>query len=219
MKETRNVRSRIHASFSLALMPAVVLTVASCSSGPEPKAFDLSADNPNVQTSTVVTTQKGVVGGTIIETYEGTGTVTAINQSKRTVTLVRPDGAKATFKAGPEVRNFAQIQVGDKVKAKLTDELVVFLRKKGAPPADGESAAVMLAPLGAKPGIVKAETVEVTARVAAIDLEHRQATLRFPDGHTQIFKVRPDVDLSQAAIGEEVVIRTTEAQALTVEKP
>jgi translation elongation factor P/translation initiation factor 5A len=200
-------------------MPAVVLTFASCSSGPAPKSFELSTDKPNVQANTVVTAQKGVVGGTVIETYEGTGTVTAINAAKRTVTLVRPDGEKATFNAGPEVRNFAQIQVGDKVKAKLIDELVVFLRKKGAPPTNGESAAVLLAPLGAKPGVVKAETVEVTATVDSVNLARRQATLRFPDGHTQIFKVRPDVDMTQATIGEEVVIRTTQAQALTLEKP
>lgn len=218
MKHTSTLRTRIQASFGLALVPAVALTVVSCSSGPAPKAFDLDTDNPNVKANTVIATQPGVPGGIIVETYEGTGIVTAINAAKRTVTLVRPDGAKATFTAGPQVRNFAQIQVGDKVKAKLTDELVVFLRKKGAPPTDGEASAVALAPRGAKPGIVKAETVEVTAKVDAVNLEHRQATLRFPDGHTQIFKVRPDIDLTQTTVGEEVVIRATQTQAITVEK-
>jgi len=200
-------------------MSAAVLIVTSCSSGPGDKSSRPGAGIPNVTTNVVVATEKGVPGGIIIETYEGTGTVTAIDAATRSVTLERPDGKKATFKAGPEVRNFAQIRVGDKVKATLTDRLVVFLRKKGAPPVDGEAAMVALAPLGAKPGIVKAETVEVSARVQAIDLAHHQATLQLPDGSTQIVKVRPDVDLTQAVIGEEVVMRTTEALALVVGKP
>lgn len=200
----------------LALISAAVLIITSCSSGPETKS---GTGIPNITTNTVIETQKGVPGGIIIETYEGTGTVTAIDSDKRTVTLIRPDGAEGTFKAGPEVRNFAQIHVGDKVKATLTDQVVVYLRKKGAPATDGEAAVVALAPRGAKPGFVKAETVEVTARVVAINLEHRQATLRFPNGKTQVVKVRPDVDMTQAVIGEEVVIRTTEALALLVTKP
>ena len=219
MKETGAAKIRVNGSLGLALGWAGILTITSCSTGPGNKPSGPGAGIPNITTNTVVATEKGVPGGIIIETYEGTGTVTAIDADKRAVTLVRPDGTQATFKAGPEVRNFAQIRVGDKVKAVLTDQLVVFLRKKGAPAADGEAAMVALAPIGAKPGVITAETVEVTARVEAINLEHHQATLRFPDGHTQVVKVRADVDLTQAAVGEEVVIRTTEALALMVEKP
>jgi hypothetical protein len=85
--------------------------------------------------------------------------------------------------------------------------------------ADGETAAVALAPLGEKPGVLMANTVEVTAKVEALDLEHRKATLRFPDGTSQTFSVRKDVDMTKGKIGDEVVIRTTEAMAISVEKP
>jgi hypothetical protein len=40
--------------------------------------------------------------------------------------------------------------------------------------------AIDAAPRGAKPGVVKADTVPVTARVAAIDRQNYQATLKFP---------------------------------------
>jgi Cu/Ag efflux protein CusF len=73
--------------------------------------------------------------------------------------------------------------------------------------------------VGAKPGVLMANTVEVTAKVEAIDLEHRKATLRFPDGKSKTFKVRKDVDMTKAKLGDEVVFRTTEALAITVEKP
>lgn len=167
----------------------------------------------------MVAAQKGVPGGTIVETYKITATVTAVDGASRKVTLAMADGEKTTFKVGPEVVNFGQIQVGDQVKATVAEQLVVFARKNGEPARDGETAAVALAPVGAKPGILMANTVEVTAKVQAIDLEHHKATLQFPDGHSKTLKVRPDVDLTQAKLGDEVVFRTTEALAILVEKP
>ena len=192
---------------TLALLPASMLAFTSCSSTPEGEG------------TTVAAAQKGVPGGTIIDTYKITAKVTAVDAASRKVTLVTPDGTKTTFKAGPEVVNFNQIQVGDQVKAMVAEQLVVFVRKNGEPPNDGAAAVVALAPVGAKPGVLMANTEEVTAKVEAIDLDPRKATLRFPDGHSKTFKVRKDVDLTKAKIGDEVVFRTTEALAITVEKP
>jgi translation elongation factor P/translation initiation factor 5A len=189
------------------LMPAAMLALTSCSSAPQGEG------------ATMVAAEKGVPGGVMVETYQTTATVTAVDAASRKVTLVTPDGTKTTFKAGPEVVNFPQIQVGDQVKATVAEQLVVFLRKNGEPANDGEAALVALAPVGAKPGVFMANTVEVTAKVEAIDLEHRKATLRFPDGKSKTFKVRKDVDLTKGKLGDEVVIRTTEALAITVEKP
>src|ERR1035441_9057328 len=155
---------------TIAIMPAAMLALTSCSSTPQGEG------------STMVAAQKGVPGGTIVETYKVTATVTAVDAASRKVTLTMADGAKTTFKAGPEVVNFDQIQVGDLVKATVAEQLVVFVRKNGEPASDGEAAAVALAPVGAKPGVVMANTVEVTAKVEAIDLGRRKATLRFPDG-------------------------------------
>ena len=192
---------------TIAIMPAAMLALTSCSSTPQGEG------------STMVAAQKGVPGGVIVQTYKVTATVTAVDAASRKVTLITADGAKTTVKAGPEVVNFDQIQVGDQVKATVAEQLVVFVRKNGEPANDGEAAAVALAPVGAKPGVVMANTVEVTAKVEAIDLGRRKATLRFPDGQSKTFRVRPDVDMTKAKLGDEVVIRTTEAVAISVEKP
>ena len=192
---------------TIAIMPAAMLALTSCSSTPQGEG------------STMVAAQKGVPGGVIVETYKVTATVTAVDAASRKVTLTMADGSKTTVKAGPEVVNFDQIQVGDQVKATVAEQLVVFVRKNGEPANDGEAAAVALAPVGAKPGVVMANTVEVTAKVEAIDLGRRKATLRFPDGTSKTFKVRKDVDMTKAKLGDEVVIRTTEAVAISVEKP
>jgi len=97
---------------------------------------------------------------------------------------------------------------------------VFFYMPKDTPRGvDGDAALVALAPNGAKPGGFMANTTQVVAKVTAIDHKHRKATLRFPDGTTRTVAVRKDVDLTQRQVGEEVVIRATEALAISVEKP
>ena len=189
------------------LLPVVPLIFSSCSTEPKGESTGLTAIQP------------GVPGGITVETYKETATVTGIDKATRKVTLVTKDGTKTTITAGPQVANFAQIEVGDQVKATVTEQLVVFVRKPGEPSGDGAAAAVALAPLGDKPGAFLAQTEEITAKVKSIDMKHRKATLRFPDGTSHTFKVRKDVDMTKHSVGDEVVIRTTEAVAVSVEKP
>ena len=92
-----------------------------------------------------------------------------------------------------------------------------------AGPGDATDAAaaavVALAPQGAKPGGVMAETTRVSATVSAIDAQQHTATLRFEDGTTRTFHVRRDVDLGKRQVGEKVIFHVTERVALRVEKP
>ena len=191
----------------LALLSAAMLAFTSCSS------------TPKVEPTTSAEYEQGVPGGIFVETYKNTATVTAIDAANRKVTLVTPDGRKETFIAGPEVVNFDQIRVGDQVKATVTQQLAVYMAKDNPPASEGEATVVALAPKGAKPGRLITNTVQVIAKVTAIDLKHHKATLRFPDGTTKTVAVRKDVDLTQRQVGEEVVIRVTEAVAISVEKP
>ena len=162
---------------------------------------------------------EGVPGGGVVATYELTASVAAIDKANRKITLVDAAGIKKTVKAGPEVINFDQIRVGDQLKVTATEELVVYVAGAGETPNDGGAQLVALAPKGAKPGAIMAETTQVTAKVTAIDTEHRKATLQFEDGTTRNVAVRPDVDLSKRKIGDSVVIRITEALAIQVAKP
>ncbi len=192
---------------ALALAPAALLSLTSCSSTPRGEA------------TTTAAYQEGVPGGVVVDTVKTTATVTGIDPANRKVTLVSPDGKKTTYKAGPEVINFDQIRVGDQLKVTVAEELVVYLAEQGAPPSASAASLVALAPKGAKPGAFMANTVEVTAKVKSINLQGHKATLEFPDGTTKTIAVRKDVDLTQRKVGEAVVIRTTEALAISVEKP
>jgi Cu/Ag efflux protein CusF len=191
----------------LVLLPAALLAFSSCSTEPKGERAGFTAVQP------------GEAGGVSVQTYKETATVTGIDKATRKVTLVTKDGTKSTVKCGPDVANFAQIEVGDQVKAAVTEQLVVFVRKPGEPSGDGAAGVVALAPIGAKPGGVIANTEEITAKVKSIDLKHRKATLLFPDGTSHTFAVRPDVDMTKHAVGDEVVFSTTEAVAISVEKP
>ena len=143
----------------------------------------------------------------------------AIDPTSRTLTLVASDNSRNTFKAGPDFKEFDNLKVGDQVQAAVARELVIFLRQHGPPPEADTTAAKELIKDGDHSGVLKADTVEKTAKVTAIDRNRGEATLQFADGTTRVVTVRNDVNLWQFQPGEEVVIRTRSAVVLNVEKP
>jgi hypothetical protein len=190
-----------------AFSAAALLLCISCASKPE--------DEKNTSTAY----RQGVPGGTWVESYRVPVTVAAIDPASRKLTLVASDNSRNTFTAGPDFTGFDQLKVGDQVQAAVARELIVFMRQHGAPPEADLSAAKALIKEGDQPGILKAETVEKTAKVTAISLNQGQATLQFPDGTARNITVRRDVNLYNIKIGEEVVIRTRSAVVLNLEKP
>ena len=192
---------------ALALVPAALLLTTACT------------PTRTGGTTTPATAQSAEPGAIVVETTGMTATVAAIDKLNRRITLVAPDGRRATYKVSKDAINFDQIRVGDRVIATVTEELAVFLRKAGTPPSVGEGAEVALAPKGAKPGVVMAETAEVTARVVAVDAMSRRVTLQFVDGTTKTVRVNPDINLANVAPGDAVTVRITEALAILVEKP
>jgi hypothetical protein len=170
-------------------------------------------------TSEAMTLRRGVPGGVVVQTYDQTATVSKIDREARQLTLTQDDGTQTTVKCRPEVANFDQIQLGDKVKATLTEQVVVSVGQVGeAPPSSGNTT-VTVAPPGAEPSAMVTDTEQITGKITAIDLQNHKATVLFPDGHAKTFKVRDDVDLSKQKIGAPVVISSTETMAMRVEKP
>ena len=154
-----------------------------------------------------------------IDTVTATDTVKSIDHVARTVTLESPNGWPQKYKAGPEVINFDQIHVGDKVRATVAEALAVSVRKAGASPNVGDTFAVSLAPKGAKPGMFIANTVEATSKIEAIDPANRTITLEQLADRPKTIKLAPGVIVSDLKKGDGVVVRYTEALALYVEKP
>ena len=195
---------------TLAVLPAALFTLTSCSSTSKP---------PPAAGSAAESYKKGVPGGVFTQTVKVTATVTAVDQAKRKATLLASDGKKFSVQVGREAVNFDQVRVGDQVIATLTQKVVVSLDDKAGSSAEGEAAVVARAPKGGQPGGLAAETIQVTGKIIAIDLEKRKATLQFEDGDTETFSLRPDVDISRHKLGERVVFRVTEMIAIWIEKP
>lgn len=164
--------------------------------------------------------QAGKPGAVAVTTVTVAATVDAVDAAQRIVTLKWPDGKIKTLKAGPEVRNFDQIRVGDQVKSTFVEELAVFVKKSDAPPSAEETTTVALAPLGAKPGVVMADTRMITAKIEAVNYKNRTVTLKGPEGNTKTLKVGKNVkNFKDVKKGDEVAMRYTEAMAIIVEKP
>jgi hypothetical protein len=145
--------------------------------------------------------------------------VAAIDHANRNMTLVGPDGKKVDIKAGADLVSFDQLQVGDRLKFTLTEEIVVYLEKDGESIPDESKRKVTLTPKGARPGGVIADTTQVTATIMAMDSSGHTVTLQFADGSSKTSPVRDDIDLGRYTVGEKVVFLITEMVAIKVEKP
>ena len=192
---------------AMALVPAAILTFTSCSS------------SKGGSEETTFAAQEGVPGGTLVETHKTQATVTGIDPASREVTMVTPEGKKSKMTVDPAVKNFNQIQIGDQIKATVTKTVHIRLLQPGETLPPGQSSNVAVTPEGSKPGVMKSETTQATARIEVLDAKKRKVTLRYADGDSETYDVRKDVDMSKARVGQDVLIRATEAKAIRVEKP
>jgi len=199
------MKSNIINLTALALLPAAMLMFSSCAKPPQ-----------GTVEITAVSTPEGAI---IVETTTLTAIVKAINVDKRKLTLLYSNGSKSTYKAGPEVVNFDQIQVGDQITAVVTEEVAIFIGS-GAPPSGMAATGVVLAPVGVKPGGVMVDTAQITVKVIAVDAAKKnKVTFELPDGTTKTVKVGKKVDLSSVRLGDNVTVQVSEGLAITVGKP
>lgn len=144
-------------------------------------------------------------------------TVTAINHDTREVTLQSSEGESVTFIAGDEVRNLAQVEVGDKLKVEYMEAIQIQVLAPGeAEVGAQEVVAGGRAELGEKPAGGAISETTIVAVIEAIDKENQTATLKGPEGNSKVVKVRNPENLEKVAIGDKVVITYTEAMAIKV---
>ena len=166
---------------------------------------------------------KDVVGGTapgkavIAQTVKLTATITAIDPATRDVTLKGPQGKEVTVTAGPDVKNFANMKVGDQVNVEYIEALTLELKKGGGMQVHRTEQA---GPMGAKPGAQPAGAVgrqiTVVADVVAVDAAKKTVTLKGPQRTVDLVVNDPE-QLKLIAKGDQVEATYTQALALAVE--
>ncbi len=145
-----------------------------------------------------------------------TATVEAIDASARTVTLKKPDGTFTTVTAGPEIKRFAEVKVGDKVTAKYYENLIIRVKQPGESDVVSRTQATTGSEQ-AMPGGTKAKQVTITATIAAIDMNTPTITFTGPNGWKYTSKVQDKEALAKVKVGDKVDIVWTEAMLVSLE--
>jgi hypothetical protein len=158
--------------------------------------------------------QPSVTKGRLIT---ATATVTAVDQKNRVVTLKGPEGNIFDLKVDKEVRNLAQVKVGDLVTLKYYQSIMIKLMKPGKGQEGMQAKSTMeRAKAGEKPGGVVAGQVSVTAKIMAINKKDQTVTLKGPEGKTVVVKAENPKNLDLVKVGDDVMITYTEAIAISV---
>jgi hypothetical protein len=183
------------------VLPLGLVILAACNSGPQP-------------TEQVIKTADGEA---VIDTYTIDATVAAVDPVKRKVTLMSADGKTTTFTARKD-QDLNRIQPGDWLRATLTEEVAVSLRKGDAASlAASEISGAAVAGNSSESAALIGDQVEVSAKVTDIDTAKRKVTLQLPDGTSKTIKAGKDIDLSKVGVGDTVVVQVTKALAIDVQ--
>ena len=144
-------------------------------------------------------------------------TVTAVNHETRQVTLQDSKGESVTFIASKDVRNLAQVDVGDKIMVEYMEAIEIqVMGPEEAELGAGEISAATRAEPGEKPaGAAISETTLIVV-IEAIDKENETVTLKGREGNSKMVKVRNPANLDKVAVGDKVKITYTEALAVVV---
>ena len=169
-------------------------------------------------TNTTVATAPGK--GVATQTTKATATVVSLDAASRTVSLKTASGKVFDIVAGPEVRNFDQIKVGDLLSVEYVQALSLELKKRGpgtkaigAPTVDQAAART---PQGEKPGVAGGHQVTALADVVAVDTKKQVVTLRGPKGNQVDLNVQDPAQMKNIKKGDQVEVVYTEAIAVMV---
>ena len=161
-------------------------------------------------------TLPGQVGGVSSAVTSVEADVIGIDYKKRTVVLQDAQANRRTLAVDKDAPNFDAVKVGDHVLLQIASEMAVFLISDLGQAITADHSVDLQAPVGEKPSFLIANTTQINAVIAAVDLATHKATLQFEDGSQKIIDVRPDVELGEQMVGKALAIRVTEAMALSV---
>jgi Cu/Ag efflux protein CusF len=153
---------------------------------------------------------------TVEHTQTGTATIVAIDQATRSVTLRYQNGDEDTFTVGPAVTRFAELKIGDTIRATYTESVVFEVRKPGATGPAG-TAGVAAARNKSMPGGTIAAIQTATVTVKAVDAATGSITVTTADGHTMRRIIENKKNLEGVKVGDKIDITYSQAVLLNAE--
>jgi len=165
----------------------------------------------------------GMMAGTapgkaaVAQTVRIAATITAIDKATRDVTLKGPQGNEVTITAGPDVKNFDKLKVGDQVDVQYVEALTLELKKGGGMVV---ARTEQKGAVGAKPGEMPAgavgRQVTIVADVVGVDAAKQTITLKGPQRTVEL-KIADPEQFKRIAKGDQVEATYTQALAIAVE--
>jgi hypothetical protein len=171
---------------------------------------------PAIAQTGAVATATAPGKGAIAETIKVQATITAIDKATREVRLKGAKGDELTVTAGPEVKNFDQMKVGDAVTVEYLRALALELKKGGGLIVQRtEQAGGAAAKPGEKPAGVVGRQVKVVADVIDLDPAKQTVKLKGPQRTVELHIADPE-QFKRVAKGDQVEATFTEAVAIAV---
>lgn len=172
-----------------------------------------SAQQPP-KTATIVEKEKGAVA--VADAVELQGTVTALDKNTRAVTIQGATGRVMTVTAGPQIKNFNKIKVGDLVTLSYVAALGLELKKGGGRLRERiESEQSTAAKPGEKPSGSMSRTVKIIADVTEVDAGAGTITLRGPQRSVDLV-VKDRELLKDVRVGDQIFATYEELTVLSI---
>jgi hypothetical protein len=150
------------------------------------------------------------------ETITETATVTAIEKATRAVTLLAEDGTYSVVTAPPEMKRFDELKVGDKIKARYYENIVLRLKVPGEKDVDSGTMGATRG-TGVRPGATVAEQRTITATITQLDPKVPSITFTGPNGWKYSSHVEDKKALDKVKVGDKVDITWTQAALVSIE--
>jgi len=154
----------------------------------------------------------------IFQLYEGT--VTKIDKKTRTIFFKNNEG-ESKFIAGPEIKSFDQIKVGDRLN--VTYELAVAIEliktKSDGVRSKVETASEVTSKPDEKPTRTITNTTTIIADIIAVDRAKKLVSVKGPSGKVTIVTVKNPQLLADVNVGEQVRVIYFDAMAASITPP
>ena len=148
-----------------------------------------------------------------------TATIEAIDATDRLVTLKYEDGIVEEVYAGPEVKRFDELKVGDTVTFRYHESLVLQLHKTEQPLSEPDLKSAVVRGAGPKPSATMSDQVKAVVMVESIDMKIPSITVKTAAGKQVTYRVEDKKNLEGVSAGDRIEITYTQALLISVESP
>lgn len=150
--------------------------------------------------------------------YEGE--VLKTDPKTRTITFKNKEG-ESKFVAGPEITNFAQIKVGDRVNVTYETAVAIELIKTKSTGIRSkvETSSVTNSKPNEKPSELIANTTTIIADIVGVDRDKKLVSVKGPSGKVTTVTVKNPALLADVAVGEQVKVVYFDAMAASITAP